>query len=54
MTKLTTAQIYRNRLNKVVNHVPSNLDDDIRIGDLAEIAHMPPYHWHRIYKAMQG
>ncbi len=54
MTKLTTAQIYQDRLNKVVSYVHSHLDDDIRIDDLAKVAHMSAYHWHRIYKAMQG
>jgi len=54
MTKQATAQNYRDRLNRVISHVHANLDEEIRIDDLAEVAHMSPYHWHRIYKAMQG
>jgi len=52
--KASTANDYRKRLNRVVDYLYQHLDDNIRIDDLAEIAHLSSYHWHRIYTAMQG
>lgn len=45
---------YQNRLNRVVDHLYANLEGDLNHEDLAAIACLSPYHWHRIYKAMQG
>lgn len=45
---------YQIRLNRVVEHLHANLESDINHEDLANIACLSPYHWHRIYKAMQG
>lgn len=45
---------YGARLNRVVDHLYEHLEDDIRFDDLAEIACLSPYHWHRIYAAMRG
>jgi AraC family transcriptional regulator len=53
-TKTTTAADYRRRMTRVVDFLHQNLDTNIRIDDLADIAHLSPYHWHRIYTAMQG
>ena len=52
--KSTTAKDYRKRLNRVVEYLYQHLDENIGIDDLAEVAHLSPYHWHRIYTAMQG
>ena len=53
-TKSTTAADYRRRMNRVVDFLHQNLDTNIRTDDLADVAHLSPYHWHRIYTAMQG
>lgn len=45
---------YEARLTRVVDHIYEHLEDDIRFDDLAEIACLSPYHWHRIYAAMRG
>lgn len=45
---------YQTRLNRVVDHLHAHLESDINHEDLAAIACLSPYHWHRIYKAMQG
>lgn len=45
---------YQTRLNRVVDHIYDHLDDDIRFDDLAEIACLSPWHWHRVYTAMRG
>ena len=54
MIKSTTAIDYQQRMNRVTQYLFNHLDDDVRIDDLAEVAHLSPYHWHRIYTAMQG
>lgn len=58
MTKLTikstTAKDYRKRLNRVVEYLYQHLDENIGIDELAEVAHLSSYHWHRIYTAIQG
>jgi AraC family transcriptional regulator len=54
MHKQITQASYRDRLNRVVDHVHANLDGDISLDELAEIACLSPYHWSRIYAAMQG
>jgi AraC family transcriptional regulator len=54
MTKQQTREAYRARLDRVVDHIYANLDDDLRPERLAEIACLSPYHWHRIYVAMRG
>mgnify|MGYP001152614953 FL=1 len=45
---------YQTRLNRVIDHIYDHLDDDIRFDDLAEIACLSPWHWHRVYTAMRG
>ncbi len=54
MSKSSTVANYQSRLNRVVEFLYQHLDDELRIEDLAEVAHLSPYHWHRIYTAMQG
>jgi AraC family transcriptional regulator len=45
---------YEIRLNRVVDYNYAHLEDDIRFDDLAAIACLSPYHWHRVYAAMRG
>lgn len=45
---------YEARLNRVIDHLYDHLEDDIRFDDLAGIACLSPWHWHRIYFAMRG
>jgi len=52
--KKTTAADYRQRMNRVIDFLHRHLDQNIRIDDLADVAHLSPHHWHRIYTAMQG
>jgi AraC family transcriptional regulator len=54
MNKLQTLASYETRLSRVVDHIYAHLDEDIRFDDLAEVACLSPYHWHRIYAAMRG
>ncbi len=45
---------YRKRIDRVVNYIYDHLDQPIDLQLLAEVACMSPYHWHRVYRAIQG
>lgn len=45
---------YHARLARVVGHLHDHLADDLRLEQLAEIAHLSPFHWHRVYHALYG
>jgi len=42
------------RINRVLDYIDSNLDQNLSLETLAGIAHFSPYHFHRIFKAMTG
>ena len=42
------------RLDRVFSWLADHLDDTLDLERLAEVACMSPYHFHRIYHAMQG
>ncbi len=50
----TTQKSYVDRLNRVTAFMHANLERDIGIEELSEIACLSSYHWHRIYTAMRG
>jgi AraC family transcriptional regulator len=50
----TTEQSYRLRLDRVTAFLHANLETDIGIDALSEVACLSSYHWHRIYTAMSG
>ena len=54
MTKGNDRSAYQERLDRVTAYIYEHLDDDIDLQVLADVACMSPYHWHRIYHAMQG
>ena len=45
---------YENRLNRVLSYIYENLDEELSLDTLADIACMSRYHWHRVFKAMTG
>ncbi len=50
----TTEQSYRERLDRVTAFLHANLETDIGIDELSDVACLSSYHWHRIYTAMSG
>lgn len=52
--KAATSHNYRKRLIKVVDYIYHNLEGDLDVNTLAEIALLSPYHFHRIYRQMAG
>lgn len=47
-------QRYEDRLIRVVNYIHDNLDGDLSLDALADVAAMSRFHWHRIWTAMTG
>jgi len=45
---------YIHRINKVIDFVERNLDKEIRLEKIADIASFSPFHFHRIFTAMMG
>jgi AraC family transcriptional regulator len=45
---------YSKRLARVSKHIQAHLDDTIDLNTLAEIANLSPYHFHRVYHALNG
>jgi AraC family transcriptional regulator len=52
--KPRTADDYRSRLGRVLDHLSAHLDDELNLADLARIAHFSPYHFHRIFRSVTG
>ncbi len=48
------SSIYRRRIEDVKNFIIDHLDDQISLAVLAEVACFSPFHFHRIFKAIQG
>ena len=42
------------RMRRVIDHVHAHLDEPLDLLRLAEIAHLSPYHWHRVYQSLYG
>lgn len=45
---------YERRFQRVIDYVHENLERELDLMQLAEIACMSPYHWHRIYQSFYG
>lgn len=45
---------YRNRINRVFEFIDENLDADLSLNTISEIAFFSPFHFHRIFKFITG
>jgi AraC family transcriptional regulator len=50
----TPKATYIERINRVLDHVFSDLTQPLRLNELAELADLSPFHFHRIFQAMVG
>ncbi|OWV95432.1 AraC family transcriptional regulator [Rhizobium sp. R72] len=50
----TAWALYENRLRRVSAYIHDHLDEELDMDNLAGIACMSSYHWHRIYRAVHG
>ncbi len=41
---------YKNRINRVFQYIDKNLDSDLSLNTVSEIAFFSPFHFHRIFK----
>ncbi|BDS11391.1 AraC family transcriptional regulator [Aureispira anguillae] len=49
-----SSEIYRSRINRVIDYVNDNLDKSISLEELAAVAFFSPFHFHRIFVAVTG
>lgn len=47
-------QEYTARINRVIDHIESNLDSPMKLETLAAVANFSPFHFHRIFSAFLG
>lgn len=45
---------YRDRIDRVLIHIRDHLDDELDLDELAEIACLSRFHWHRVYRELIG
>ena len=50
--KKTTSASYRQRLTAVIDYIHDNINGDLDVNTLADVALMSPYHFHRIYREL--
>jgi AraC family transcriptional regulator len=43
---------YQNRINRVFQYIDENLDADLSLNTISEIAFFSPYHFHRVFKSI--
>lgn len=41
---------YKNRINRVFKYIDKNLDSDLSLNTISDIAFFSPYHFHRVFK----
>lgn len=54
MTPASSQRDYEARIRRVLNYIYGNLDGDLSLDKLAEVACMSRFHWHRVFRAMTG
>lgn len=55
--KITEQEIqadYKNRINRVFEFIDENLDSDLSLNSVSEIAFFSPFHFHRVFKFITG
>ncbi|MBS0190674.1 MAG: AraC family transcriptional regulator [Phycisphaerales bacterium] len=49
-----TSLTYLERVNRVVDHVVTHLEQPLRLEAMARLAHLSPFHFHRVFQAIAG
>jgi AraC family transcriptional regulator len=47
-------EVYRSRINKVIDYVNNNVHKSISLDELAAVAYFSPFHFHRVFVAVTG
>jgi AraC family transcriptional regulator len=53
-TRSATALTYVQRVNLAIDHIVSHLDEPLRLRDLARVAMLSTFHFHRVFQALIG
>src|SRR5262245_38079046 len=53
-TRSATAVTYIQRVNLAIDHIVGHLDEPLRLRDLARVALLSPFHFHRVFQALIG
>jgi AraC family transcriptional regulator len=48
------ADVYAERLNRVIEYIGEHLDEPLTLQRLARIAHFSPFHFHRVFRSLVG
>lgn len=51
---MNSRAVYLKRIGRVLEYIDENLDQELKLEKLAEIAHFSPWHFHRIFHALVG
>ena len=46
--------LYQDRIQRVLTYIHDNPDGDLSLDQLADVAAMSRFHWHRVFRAMTG
>ena len=49
-----TNEVYRNRINSVIDYVNNNIHNSLSLEELSGVAYFSPFHFHRIFVAVTG
>jgi AraC family transcriptional regulator len=53
-TQPATAATYVQRVNLAIDYIVGRLHEPLRLGDLARVAMLSPFHFHRVFQALVG
>jgi AraC family transcriptional regulator len=53
-TRSATALTYVQRVNLAIDHIVGHLDEPLRLRDLARVAMLSAFHFHRVFQALIG
>lgn len=54
MSMNVTNEIYKARINKVIDYIRAHMDEDVSVEKLAGVACYSPFHFHRVFAAVTG
>lgn len=54
MKRKQSADIYTQRINRVIDYIRDHLDEPLALESLARVAYFSPFHFHRIFRALVG
>jgi AraC family transcriptional regulator len=53
-SRSTTTAAYLERINRAIDHIVTHLGEPLRLQELARVALLSPFHFHRVFQAFVG